>query len=197
MINTSSLRDIERQSAEIIASIDFIRDNVGLKPFAADRATLRELLELVRSSRKEFIEFVHWHVPIYIGRCIIDELKGHWSIENQKRMAMFGKPYVDGFGNIGYENLYLPSLMLTSDEDIYRIEALWNQCRRANELRERFRKEFSSLSGQIASKNEIEKRCIDLGILPSTPMRFKVDRARVNQYSKELNITLINASLRV
>ena len=127
MVATSALREIESQSAEIIDHIEFIRDNSGVEPFAGDRATLRELLELVTQSQGEFRDFADSHVPIYIGRCIIDELKGHWSIESRKRMAMFGNAYVNGFGNIDFENLYLPFLHLSEKADIKMIEDLWKQ----------------------------------------------------------------------
>ncbi len=189
-MHKSFLKEIEKQSDEVLDQIDFIRDNIGLPPFTSERATPEELLQLITNSVGEFKEAAEWHVPIYIGRCFIDELQGHWYIESKKQLAMYGKPYVNGFGNIGYENLYLPQLMVTDREDVNRIKRLWKQSRRAYDIRERFRKEFEPLSGTIAIREDIETRCMELGLLPKSSIRFKVDRARVPLYCKDLKIKL-------
>jgi hypothetical protein len=189
-VTTVMLREIEKQSEGIIEHVDFLRDNAGVAPFAGDRATTEELLAVVTHSTGELREAAEWHVPIYVGRCFIEELHGHWSVETTKRSAMYGKAYVDGFGNIGYENLYLPYLAVTEHKDISRIDRLWKQSRRAYEIREQFQAEFDSLSGTTAIREDIEDRCIELGILPKTPMRFKVDRARVPLYCREMQIRL-------
>lgn len=191
MVDTkSALREVESQSAEIVDRVDFIRDNAGVKPFAGERATLRELLEVVSHSKGDFEDFAEWHVPIYIGRCVIEELQGHWSVEARKSIATFGQAYVDGFGNIDHENLYLSYLHLNDESDLRRIEGLWKQSRHAHGLRQRFQTEFGSLAGGSVSRKEVEARCVELGILPKSPMRFKVEKTRVTKYSKELGIQL-------
>lgn len=184
------LKEIEEQSGAILDHIEFIRENAGLPPFKEGRATTEELFALVAGATGEFSDFAEYHVPIYIGRCIVDELDGRWFIEDKKHLVMYGKPYVGGFGNIGYENAYLPYLTITERRDIKRIDRLREQYRRAHRLRERFRSEFGHLSGSAVNRKDIETRCVELGILPSGKIRFRVDRARVPLYCRELKIKL-------
>lgn len=186
----ATLREITEQSANIHEHIDFIRDNARLPEFACDIATPAELLELIRASEAEFVLFAEHHVPIYLGQCLIDEFGGHWSVEENPRMVMFGKPYVDGFGNIGYENIYLPLLKLKNEEDIKRFERFRASCRRAFNLRARFVETFSHLAGTSILRSALEQQCVDSDVLPKG---FEVDhvwRQRVTKYAKDLKIRI-------
>lgn len=184
------MSEINEQSANIQDQIDFIRDNAGLPPFDADFATPSELLELTRKSKGEFVDFAEHHVPIYLGQRLINEFDGHWSIEDNPRMAMFGKPYVDGFGNIGYENIYLPLLKLENEEDAKRFERFRQICRRAYDLREGFTEAFSRLTGASIRRSELENECVELNVLPKGREVERVWRQRVNQYAKLLKIKI-------
>ena len=186
----ATLQEINEQSANIHEHIDFIRDNARLPPFKSQIATPAELLELIRASEAEFVLFAKHHVPIYLGRCLIDEFDGHWSVEDKPSMVMFGEPYVDGFGNIGYENIYLPLLELRSEEDANRFERFRKSCRRAFDLRARFVETFSDLSGASILRSELEKKCVDLNVLPKGSEAPSVWRERVTNYAKMLKIKL-------
>jgi len=186
----STLREINEQSANIHGHIDFIRDNARLPPFTSQVATPAELLELIRASESEFVLFAEHHVPIYLGRCLIDEFDGHWSVEDKPSMAMFGEPYVDGFGNIGYENIYLPSLELHSEEAAKRFDQFRKSCRRAFDLRTKFVETFSDLSGSSILRSKLEKQCVDLNVLPMGSEAPSVWRERVTKYAKMLKIKL-------
>lgn len=186
----ATLREINEQSAGIHEHIDFIRDNAGLPRFESDIATPTELLELTRTSEGEFAMFAEHHVPIYLGCCLIEEFKGHWSVEDNPKMAMFGQPYVDGFGNVGYENVYLRLLKLQSEEDARRFARLRSSCRRAYDLRAKFTEVFSHLSGTSVLRSDLEKQCIELHVLPKGKETGQVWRERVTQYSKLLGIEI-------
>lgn len=187
---TATLREINEQSAKIHEHIDFIRDNARLPPFVSDVATPGELLKLIRASEAEFVLFAEHHVPIYLGRRLIDEFDGHWSVEDNPRMLMFGKPYVDGFGNIGYENIYLPLLKLKNDDDVKRFARFRASCRRAFDLRAKFTETFSHLAGFTILRSELEQQCIDRNVLPRGQEVERVWRERVTKYAKMLKITL-------
>ncbi len=184
----ATLREINEQSADIYEHIDFIRENVGLPPFVSEIATPTELLELTRASEGEFAKFAEHHVPIYLGRCLIEEFEGHWSIEENRRMAAFGQPYVDGFGNVEYENIYLPSLRLQNEEDTRRFARFRLSCRRAYDLRASFTEVFSHLSGTSILRSELERQCEELNVLPKGCEVEYVWRQRVTKYAKLLKI---------
>ena len=124
----TTLIEIREQSGNIHEHIDFIRDNARLPHFAGSVATPAELLTLIQASEAEFVTFAEHHVPIYLGCCLIDEFSGHWSVEDKPSMVMFGQPYVDGLGNIGYENIYLPMLQLRDDRDVKRFDQFRASC---------------------------------------------------------------------
>lgn len=187
----TTLSEINAQSANVYEHIDFIRDNAGLPQFDCDFATPSELLELTRKSKGEFVEFAEHHVPIYLGQRLIDEFDGHWSVEGNPKMAMFGKLYVDGFGNIGYENIYLPMLRLENEEDCKRFERFRQSCRRAYDLRERFTAVFSRLAGASILRSELENECVELNVLPKGREVERVWRQRVNEYAKLLKIKIV------
>jgi hypothetical protein len=183
-----NLREINEQAANIHEHIEFIRENARLPPFASDVATSAELLELIRASEAEFVLFAEHHVPIYLGQCLIDEFEGHWSVEQNPRILMFGRPYVDGFGNIGYENIYLPMLKLQSEEDAKRFDRFRASCRRACDLRAKFTSAFSRLAGTSILRSELEQQCADLNVLPKGFEVERVWRERVATYAKMLKI---------
>lgn len=182
------LREINKQSADIHQHIEFIRDNAGLPPFRSRIATAAELLTLIRASETEFVLFAQHHVPIYLGQCLIDEFAAHWSVEDNPSMAMFGQPYVDGFGNIDYENVYLSQLTLENEDGVRRFEYLRATCRRAFDLRANFTATFAHLAGSSILRSDLEQKCVSLKVLPKNREAGPVWRQRVTKYAQLLNI---------
>lgn len=186
----ATLREINSQSANIHEHNDFIRDNANMPAFASRSATPSELLELIHTSKAEFALFAEHHVPIYLGQRLIDEFNGHWSVEENPRLVMFGKPYVDGFGNIGHENIYLPLLKLENEEDVERFGRFRASCQRASVLCARFRESFSHLAGTSIPRSELERQCVDLNVLPKGREVQSVWRERMTKYAKILDIKI-------
>lgn len=184
----ATLAEIEKQSSGIHEQIDFIRDNARLPAFDGPVATPAELLAMIKASEHEFVDFAKHHVPIYLGCCLIDEFKAHWSVEEQPSMLMYGQPFVDGFGNVGYENIYLPMLILEDDRDIKRFDRFRASCRRASNLLAKFTEKFSVLSGSSMLRSELEEQC--LSILPKGHEANYVWRSRITKYAKQLKIKI-------
>ena len=182
------LREIEGQSTGIHENIEFLRENARLPPFANPLATPSELLALIRASEYEFIKFAKHQVPIYLGCKLIEEFKAHWSVERLQSMAMFGQPYIDGFGNIEYENIYLPMLRLEDDSDIIRFNRFRTSCRRASNLLAQFTETFSSLANSSILRSDLEEQC--RSILPKNRESKQVWRSRITKYAKLLKIKI-------
>jgi len=192
-MHPAMLSEIKNQAKEIYSHIDFLRENAGRPPFQDKSASLSELIELRKNLTDDLKEAADWHIPIYIGQSIIDELDGCWEIDKRKSSAMLGKVYVGGFGNIEYENIYLWQLTLQNNEDLKRINKLIKQAHKAYGLLDKFKKEFHIFEGISLSKTEIENKCIKVGILPDPQkykMQYKVEKKRVVNYSKILKIEL-------
>lgn len=189
-ILAKSLDAVHEVSANIDEHIEFIRKNAGLPPFAGETATPAELLAMVHNSEGEFIEFAEYHVPIYLGCQLIAEFDGHWSIEDNTNMAMFGEPFVDGFGNIKHENVYLRQLRLRDFQDAKVFDRLQSDCQRAYDLRAKFTETFSDLAGTSILRSELERRCLDLDVLPRKGEVMHVWRTRVTKYARLVNIKI-------
>jgi len=170
--------------------IDFIRENAGVAPFANSVATPTELLGVLHASEGEFIEFAKHQIPIYLGQSLIDEFDGHWSIEKRPNMAMFGVPYVDGFGNIGYEDIHLPLLSVDDESIIERFERFRVTCRKASRLLPQFTDVFGHLSRSEILRSEFEKHCVENDVLPRGLEAEHVWRSRVTKYAKLLKIKI-------
>ena len=186
----SFLDEIRKQSEEIYELVDFIRQHTTVPAFESGRASLEELLAVYLGSEEEMRDFAEWHIPIYIGKCLIDDLGAYWSLEKRKHLAMFGQVYVDGFGNIDWENIYLSQLKLRCENDLKRIRRLLGQAQRAHGYLQLFIETFGSMAGSTLHRAEVEEKCLELGILPKNRCRFRVDRKRVTKYARALKIKL-------
>jgi len=143
---------------------------------------------IIKALDGELLEAAQFHIPVYLGCCLIDEFGGHWNVEGNPRMAMFGQPYVDGFGNIEYENIHLHALELNTEEDARRFELYRKRCRRAFDLRTRFIESFSHLSGSSILRSDFEQQCLE--VLPRGRETKHVWRTRITKYAKLLKIKL-------
>jgi len=187
-ILAAKLTEIRKQSASIHEHIEFIRENAGLPPFASSVAAPAELLTMVKAAENEFVDFAKNYVPVYLGCCLIDQFKAHWSVEEKPCMAMFGQPFVDGFGNIEYENIYLPMLRLENNHDVKRFERFRASCQRASDLFAKFTETFSNLSGSIILRSELEEQCFR--VIPKGCEAKHVWRTRITKYAKLLKIKI-------
>ena len=184
------LQELLDQSGRVHENVDFIRENAGIRPFSQSLATPAELLAVLHASEGEFVELAKHHMPIYLGQALIEEFDGHWSIEKRPSMAMFGVPYVDGFGNIDYEDIHLPLLNVDDDSIVERFERFRGTCRKASRLLSQFKQAFGDLARSEILRSELEKHCIDRDVLPRGFEAEYVWRSRVTKYAKLLKIKI-------
>ncbi len=187
------LQEVREQSEGIAETLENLREVSASPQFKTRPPSLEDLLALSRCCGDHFSEEAEWTLFLYLGQRLIDELGGEWRVDENPRSPDCGQVYAACSATMEFERAYKRQLVLRRRHDLSRIEVLFRRARRAKDLEARFIAEFANLSGQSVPWNQIEERCIGLGLLPDPrreKMRHSVERRRIKRYCKALKIKI-------